>query len=72
LKSIITRKTGHRDLKVLDNVSFELKKGEVLGILGRNGSGKSTLLKILGRIMKPTSGEIKVNGRISSFITIVI
>ena len=70
LKSIITRKTGHRDLKVLDNISLELKKGEVLGILGRNGSGKSTLLKILGRIMKPTSGEIKVNGRISSFITI--
>ena len=70
LKSIITRKTGHRDLKILDNISFELKKGEVLGILGRNGSGKSTLLKILGKIMKPTSGEIKVNGRISSFITI--
>ena len=70
LCSIITRKTGYRDLKVLDDISFELRKGEVLGILGRNGSGKSTLLKILGKIMKPTLGEIKVNGRISSFITI--
>ena len=54
LRSIITRKTAYRDLKVLDNISLQLKKGEVLGILGRNGSGKSTLLKILGRIMKPT------------------
>ncbi len=70
IRSIITRKTGYRDLKVLDNISFELKKGEVLGILGRNGSGKSTLLKILGKIMEPTLGEIKVKGMVSSFITI--
>ncbi|AJM91253.1 ATP-binding cassette domain-containing protein [Nitrosopumilus piranensis] len=70
LRSIITKKTGYKDLNVLNDISFELKKGEVLGILGRNGSGKSTLLKILGKIMNPTSGEIEVHGRISSFISI--
>jgi lipopolysaccharide transport system ATP-binding protein len=54
----------------LDNVSFEVKQGEVLGIIGRNGAGKSTLLKILSQVTTPTSGEIKVRGRIASLLEV--
>ena len=54
----------------LDNVSFEVKEGEVLGIIGRNGAGKSTLLKILSQVTTPTSGEIKVKGRIASLLEV--
>lgn len=54
----------------LDDISFELKKGDVLGIIGKNGSGKSTLLKILSRITGPTKGQVKINGRISSLLEV--
>jgi lipopolysaccharide transport system ATP-binding protein len=54
----------------LDNVSFQVKTGEVLGIIGRNGAGKSTLLKILSRITPPTSGKIRVRGRIASLLEV--
>lgn len=52
------------------NVSFEVKKGEVLGIIGRNGSGKSTLLKILSRITEPTAGEARIYGTSSSLLEV--
>lgn len=52
----------------LNDVSFALKRGEMLGIIGRNGSGKSTLLKVIAGITKPTSGKITVNGRLSALI----
>lgn len=51
---------------VLDDVSFEVKKGEVLGIIGRNGAGKSTLLKILSRITEPTKGYADIYGTVGS------
>src|SRR5476649_1973258 len=54
----------------LDNVSFEVKEGEVLGIIGRNGAGKSTLLKILSQVTTPTSGQIKIKGRIASLLEV--
>src|SRR5476649_2009843 len=54
----------------LDNVSFEVKQGEVMGIIGRNGAGKSTLLKILSQVTSPTSGQIKIKGRIASLLEV--
>lgn len=54
----------------LNDVSFTVEKGEALGIIGRNGAGKSTLLKILSRVTAPTSGEVKVKGRIGSLLEV--
>lgn len=53
---------------VLDNISLKIKKGDVVGIVGRNGSGKSTLLKIIARIMEPDSGTVEINGKIASIL----
>jgi len=54
----------------LKDVSFEVKQGEVLGVVGQNGAGKSTLLKILSRITAPTSGEVRIKGRIASLLEV--
>lgn len=54
----------------LDDISFEVKKGEAVGIIGANGAGKSTLLKILSRVTMPTDGKIGINGRISSMLEV--
>ncbi len=54
----------------LQDINLEVKRGEVLGIIGKNGAGKSTLLKILSRVTGPTMGEIKVNGRIASLLEV--
>ena len=54
----------------LKNINFEVKKGEVLGIIGKNGAGKSTLLKILSRVTTPTNGGIKTKGRIASLLEV--
>jgi lipopolysaccharide transport system ATP-binding protein len=54
----------------LKNISFEVKQGEVLGIIGRNGAGKSTLLKLLSKVTTPSTGNIKVKGRIASLLEV--
>ena len=64
------RGTREQWLWVLKGVSFELKRGEVLGIIGRNGSGKSTLLKILSRITEPTKGCAEIYGRTGSLLEV--
>jgi lipopolysaccharide transport system ATP-binding protein len=54
----------------LNDVSFDIKKGEVIGIIGKNGAGKSTLLKILSQITKPTKGRIEISGRVASLLEV--
>jgi lipopolysaccharide transport system ATP-binding protein len=62
------RKTYHREFWALRNITFDVRRGETLGILGRNGSGKSTLLQLICSVATPTSGSVTVNGRIAALL----
>jgi lipopolysaccharide transport system ATP-binding protein len=62
------RKKYHRDFYALNDISFDVKRGETLGIIGKNGSGKSTLLKIISGVLASTSGAYRVNGNIASLL----
>ena len=58
----------YEELQVLDNVSFEIKKGEMVGIIGKNGAGKTTILRLLSGIYRPDTGTIKTNGTVIPFL----
>ncbi len=62
------KKSYHHDFYAMQNVSFEIKRGETVGILGRNGAGKSTLLKMITGVLTPTSGTVEVHGKIASLL----
>jgi lipopolysaccharide transport system ATP-binding protein len=68
LKEIIFRKQYHKDFIALDDISFEVRAGETLGIIGQNGAGKSTLLKILSSIVIPDTGAIHVDGKVTGLL----
>ena len=63
-----THKNYHRDFYALNGISFDVKKGQTVGIIGTNGSGKSTILKIITGVLTPTSGSLEVNGVISALL----
>ncbi len=68
LEAVLPGYKNHEVFRALDNLNLEIRKGEVLGILGKNGAGKSTLLKMITGVVSPTSGTLEVNGKISSLL----
>ena len=64
----LTRRKFHHEFYALKDISFTVKKGETVGIIGHNGSGKSTLLKIICGVVQSSNGSVRVNGRISSLL----
>lgn len=71
LASIFSKKSEKQeDFWALKDVSFDIQKGDVVGIIGKNGAGKSTLLKVLSQITRPTEGKIEINGRVASLLEV--
>lgn len=67
-EALFSRKSRHTEFAALNDVSFDVCKGEILGIIGKNGSGKSTILKIITNVLTPTSGECIVKGKIAALL----
>lgn len=70
LTTLGTGQPEDEEFWALRNISFEVKQGEVVGVIGRNGAGKSTLLKILSRITDPTTGRAVIRGRVASLLEV--
>ena len=62
------RKKYHNPFNALNDISLEIRRGEVVGVIGRNGSGKSTLLQVICRILQPTAGSVDTNGRVAAVL----
>ena len=62
------RSKDYKEVNILENINFQVRKGEVVGLIGRNGSGKSTLLKLICKIIYPTTGSIEINGKIAGLL----
>ena len=63
-----THKSYHKDFYALNGLSFNVEKGQTVGIIGTNGSGKSTILKIITGVLTPTTGQVDVEGKISALL----
>ena len=65
-----TRQSTEEEFWALNDINFEIQRGDRVGIIGRNGAGKSTLLKVLSRITDPTKGRVEINGRVASLLEV--
>ena len=71
LAGVLSKKSAKtEEFWALTDVSFDIQKGDVIGIIGKNGAGKSTLLKILSQITKPSAGVIEIEGRVASLLEV--
>ncbi len=68
--NLFKRGVAYRDFWALKDISLEIRKGEIFGLIGHNGAGKSTLLKTVARVLKPTTGRIRVNGKIAPMLSV--
>ncbi len=68
IREIVTGKSRHKQLVALEDITFDVQPGEVVGVVGKNGAGKSTLLKILANTMQPSSGSVVIKGRVAALL----
>lgn len=68
ISGFFSKRKYYEELRIMDNISFDVKKGEMFGVIGKNGTGKTTLLRLLSGIYKPDSGSITVNGTLVPFL----
>ncbi len=66
--NLVARRVTYQDYRALNQVDFILKRGEIFGVIGPNGAGKSTLLKIIAQVLRPTSGRIRVRGKVAPLL----
>ena len=70
LKGAFTRKSSYKDVWALKNITFQIERGDKVGVIGDNGSGKTTLFRIIAGLYKQTGGEVRINGEMSAFFNI--